>query len=204
MKSERIKAIVFDMGGVFIQTKDTQPRNQLAQRLGLTYEALSQIVFQSDTAQKATVGAIDELVHWDFLAQHFNLSMEDMIKFWDEFWGGDFLDKDLLEYARNLKEVYPIGLLSNAWNGARDFLIRKYGFLDIFDVSVFSAEVKMAKPDPSIYQWILNAMHVTAGETIFVDDFIENIEAAQDLGFKTVHFKQTEQAILEIETILGS
>jgi HAD superfamily hydrolase (TIGR01509 family) len=95
-------------------------------------------------------------------------------------------------------------LLSNAWNGARDYLTRKFGFLDIFDISVFSAEVLMAKPDPQFYQWMLDALQVDPGETIFVDDFIENIQAAQELGFKTVHFTQTSQAIEEIKDILGS
>ena len=89
MISDRIKAIVFDMGGVFVQTMDKQPRSQLAQRLGLTYEELSEVVFHSETAEKATVGAIDEQVHWDFLAQHFGLSSDEMQTFWDEFWGGD-------------------------------------------------------------------------------------------------------------------
>jgi len=204
MKSNHIKAVVFDMGGVYVQTKDKNPRTRLAQRLGLTYEELSEIVFHSETAYQATVGANDEQVHWDFLAQHFGLSSDEMQTFWDKFWGGDYLDQELLAYSKILKETYPLGLLSNAWSGARDLLTRKFGFLDIFDVSVFSAEVRMAKPDPQFYQWMLDALQVDAGETIFVDDFIENILAAQALGFKTVHFMQTSQAIQKITAILGT
>ena len=203
MKSDRIKAVVFDMGGVFVQTMDKQPRSQLAERLGLTYDELSEIVFQSETAQQATVGAIDEQVHWDFLAQHFGLSPEEMLVFREEFWGGDFLDQELFAYAKTLKETYPLGLLSNAWSGARDVLTRNFGFLDIFDVSVFSAEVQMAKPDHRFYDWILERLQVAPQEVIFVDDFIENIQAADALGMKTVHFKGTIQAIKDIQTITG-
>ncbi|MBW6475407.1 MAG: HAD family phosphatase [Anaerolineaceae bacterium] len=204
MKSDHIKAVVFDMGGVFVQTKDKNPRTRLAHKFGLSYEALSQLVFQSETAQLATVGAIDESAHWDFIAKHFDLNEAEMVKFWDDFWGGDQLDQELLNFTKILKPDYAIGLLSNAWSGARDLLTHRFGFLDIFDVSVFSAEVRMAKPEPEIYQWILDALQVSAGETIFVDDFIENIQAAQALGFKTVHFTQTSQAIEEIKDILGS
>ena len=204
MKSDHVKAVVFDMGGVFVQTKDKNPRTRLAQRFGLSYDELSQLVFKSETAQLATVGAIDESAHWDFIAKHFDLNETEMVKFWENFWGGDQLDQELFKFSKTLKSDYALGLLSNAWNGARDYLTRKFGFLDIFDISVFSAEVKLAKPEPEIYQWMLDALQVDAGETIFVDDFIENIQAAQALGFKTVHFTQTSQAIEEIKDILGS
>lgn len=204
MKSDHIKAVVFDMGGVFIQTKDKNPRTQLAHKFGLSYDELSELVFKSETAQLATVGAIEERAHWDFIAKHFTLNDIEIMKFWDDFWGGDQLDQELLLFTKTLKPDYAIGLLSNAWDGARDYLTRKFGFLDIFEVSVFSAEVKMAKPDPAIYEWILDALQVNAGETIFVDDFIENIVAADALGIRTVHFKRTQQAITEIQTLIGS
>ncbi len=203
MKSDHIKAVVFDMGGVFVQTKDKTSRTRLAQRLDLTYDELSEIVFHSDTAYQATVGVIDEQVHWDFLAQHFGLSSDEMQTFWDEFWGGDYLDEELLAYTKILKETYPLGLLSNAWSGARDLLTRKFGFLDIFDVSVFSAEVQMAKPDHRFYEWILERLQVAPQDIVFVDDFIENIHAADALGIKTIHFKNTIQAIKEIQSITG-
>jgi putative hydrolase of the HAD superfamily len=204
MKSNYIKAVVFDMGGVFVQTKDKTPRTRLATRFGLSYDELSQLVFKSETAQLATVGEIDESAHWDFIAKHFDLNEVEIVEFWQDFWGGDQLDHDLYQFTKTLKGDYALGLLSNAWNGARDLLTRKFGFLDIFDASVFSAEVRMAKPESQFYQWMLDALQVDAGETIFVDDFIENIQAAQTLGFKTVHFTQTSQAIEEITEILGT
>jgi putative hydrolase of the HAD superfamily len=204
MPVHTIKAIVFDMGGVFVQTKDKNPRTQLAQRLGLSYEELSQVVFESETAQLATEGTIEEAAHWTFIANHFDLNDAQLNRFWDDFWGGDALDQELYAFARGLKKKYALGLLSNAWDGARNLLKRKFGFLEIFDVAIFSAEAKMAKPDPKFYHWMLDALKVKAGETIFVDDFIENIQAARNLGFNTVHFISTPQAIEEINKIIGS
>lgn len=203
MHPDSIKAIIFDMGGVFVQTMDKTPRTNLAERLHLSYDELSQIVFASETARHATVGAFDEKEHWVFLANHFGLSMDEMDEFWNEFWGGDLLDEQLFEYAKTLKSDYKVALLSNAWSGARDLLTRKFGFLDIFDVSVFSAEVKMAKPDEKFFNWMLNQLDIKPQEAIFVDDFIENIRAAQALGINAVHFLDTKQAITEINQILG-
>jgi epoxide hydrolase-like predicted phosphatase len=204
MKSDQVKAVVFDVGGVFLQTKDKNPRIRLAQKFGLNYDELSEIVFQSETAQQATVGAIEELDHWAFIAKHFHLEDAEIIKFWDDFWSGDVLDNELLRFAKSLKEDYRMGILSNAWSGARDYLTQKHGILDIFDFSIFSAEVKMKKPDPAIYLFLMDALKVDASETIFVDDFIENIHAADALGIRTVHFKSTAQAITEIRTLIGS
>ena len=51
-----IRAIIFDMGGVIIRTEDRVPREALAERLGLSYDELSQVVFNEDSARLATVG----------------------------------------------------------------------------------------------------------------------------------------------------
>ena len=200
MEPDNIKAVIFDMGGVFIQTKHKQPSTCQAERFGMSYDELSQLVFQSPTAQAATVGLIDEQDHWKYLSEHLAIKLEDMESFWEEFWGGDFLDEDLYSFANTLKKNYALGLLSNAWSGARNLLANKFNFLHIFDVSVFSAEIKMAKPDPDFYFWILNKMDIKAQQALFVDDFIENIDAAEKLGFKTVHFINTEQAIKAIKS----
>jgi putative hydrolase of the HAD superfamily len=204
MNPATIKAIIFDMGGVFVQTTDKNPRSNLAKKYGLNYEELSLLVFQSDTAKKATVGEIDEKDHWKFIGDHFGLNPMELEKFQENFWGGDTLDLSLVKFTKSLKAKYPIGLLSNAWSGARALLTRRFGFLDLFDVSVFSAEVEMAKPDPKFYYWILEKLNLKPEETIFVDDFIENITAAKELGIRTIHFKNTIEAIAEINALIDN
>jgi putative hydrolase of the HAD superfamily len=81
-------------------------------------------------------------------------------------------------------------------------LTKKYACIDAFDVSMFSYEVGMAKPDPSIYYLILNRLHVAPSEAIFVDDFSANIQAASEVGIHAVHFLNREQAIAEIRGLL--
>ena len=62
--------------------------------------------------------------------------------------------------------------------------------LEQFDGLVFSAEVGMAKPDREIYEYVLNTFSLKAEECIFVDDFKENIEAAEALGIEGYLFHQ--------------
>jgi len=57
-----------------------------------------------------------------------------------------------------------------------------------FDVVVVSCEVGLAKPDPAIFQMCLSRLRVEPGRALFVDDRIENVEAAAGLGIRTFHF----------------
>jgi len=57
-----------------------------------------------------------------------------------------------------------------------------------FDVVVVSCEVGVAKPDPAIYKMCLSRLCVEPNHALFVDDRLENIEAAARLGIKTFHF----------------
>jgi putative hydrolase of the HAD superfamily len=74
---------------------------------------------------------------------------------------------------------------------------------EIFEVIVDSAFVGMRKPEPEIYELTLERLNggLSAGDCLFVDDVDANCETARSLGMRTVHFRDNEQAIPEIEAI---
>ena len=75
---------------------------------------------------------------------------------------------------------------------------------DIFEVIVDSGFVGMRKPEPDIYRLTLERLgQVTAEECVFVDDVEVNCEAATALGMRAVRFVDAEQAIPEVEALLG-
>jgi putative hydrolase of the HAD superfamily len=59
---------------------------------------------------------------------------------------------------------------------------------DWFDVVIVSYEVGVCKPDPRIYELCLSRLGVGARDALFVDDRLENVEAAAKLGLQTLHF----------------
>ena len=73
---------------------------------------------------------------------------------------------------------------------------------EIFELVVDSAFVGMRKPDPEIYELTLERLGVTAAEAVFVDDIDVNCDAARELGMTAVHFRDTDQAIADIEAAL--
>jgi putative hydrolase of the HAD superfamily len=75
---------------------------------------------------------------------------------------------------------------------------------DIFEVVVDSGFVGMRKPEPEIYELTLKRLGdgIGASDCLFVDDVEVNIQAARELGMTAVHFRESAQAIGEIESAL--
>lgn len=197
-----IRAIIFDLGGVIVRTEDRAPRDALAVRLGMSYDELSQVVFDKDSARMATVGKITTDQHWETVRSNLDLNEEEFAALKLEFWAGDELDTGLVDYLRSKRSKFKTALLSNAWDNLRGVIENGYQIGDAFDVIVISAEVGVKKPDLSIYQIVLEKLQVSPEEAVFVDDFIENIEAARMFGMHAVHFKDPVETRLALERLL--
>ena len=71
--------------------------------------------------------------------------------------------------------------------------LKKFDFLHLFEGIVVSGTEKTRKPFSDIYKIILNRYNLIASESIFIDDNIRNIKAANKFGIKTIHFKNPLQ-----------
>jgi len=200
----RVRAVVFDVGGVLLRTDDHGPRRRLAESMGLTEARLHDAVFESPLARSATLGTVREEALWADVARRFNLDATQMAAFQAGFWGGDVFDTDFMAWIGALRPRVSTGLLSNAWSGARDMFVNRFACYRYVDSVVISAEEGVAKPDPEIYRICLRRMGVTAEETVFVDDFARNIEAANRLGMRGILFSSRAQAMAEIAAALGA
>ena len=196
-----IRAVFFDLGGVIVRTEYQAPRQQLAERLGMEYEDLDRIVFDSESGHQASLGAITSLQHWEAVMDRLKRPYEEMSKIRDEFFAGDILDREILAFLRALRGKYKTGLISNAWSDLRDYLVREK-MDDAFDHIVISAEVGVAKPDPKIFKIALEKAGVSPNEAVFVDDFYHNIEGCEKVGMKGIHFKDTQSALQQLKLLL--
>jgi len=197
------KALIFDMGEVLVKTFDRKPRTKLANQFNLSFEELEKLVYLSNSATQAMAGIISETDHFNFVLRKLgnpNMSIDDFQK---AFWGGDNIDREIITFIQLLKNQYKLGLLSNAMDTTRQRLTDSYNLMDYFNESIFSYEVKMVKPNPVIYQLILDRLNVAPNEAIFIDDMLENIETANKLGMTTIHSKSTVKTIETIQNLLG-
>jgi epoxide hydrolase-like predicted phosphatase len=196
-----IKAVFFDLGGVIVRTEFYAPRQQLADKLGLDFEDLNRLVFDSETSIQATIGTLTSLQHWEAVMKRLKRPTAELAAIRDEFFAGDIVDRTLVEYLRSLRGMYKTGLISNAWSDLRDFIVREK-FDDAFDKMIISAEVGAAKPEAQIFQIALEQFGVRPNEAVFVDDFPVNIEGCEKVGMKGIHFKDPETVLQQLKKLL--
>jgi epoxide hydrolase-like predicted phosphatase len=110
----------------------------------------------------------------------------------------------LIDYMRGLRERgYRLAICTN---NVREWEARWRAMLpvdEIFDVVVDSAFVGSRKPEPRIYQITLERLGTAPEAALFVDDVEINCQAARELGIQAIHFRDTDQAIQEIEAALA-
>jgi putative hydrolase of the HAD superfamily len=198
-----IRAVYFDLGGVIRRTEYQAPRQHLAERLGMEYEGLVKLVFESETSRQASIGLISEEEHWAAVMRRLHLPEAETQAVREAFFAGDITDRALLDLMRSMRRQLKVGLISNAWSGLRPWIICEK-FEDAFDAMIISAETGVMKPDARIYQIALEKLGVTASESVFLDDFLENVEGARLVGMQAIHFSQPEQALKKLKEILAN
>ena len=197
------QAVIFDIGGVLVRTEDASGRRQWEQRLGLPARGLDALVFDGESALRASIGAGSDEAIWQQVAQRHPLTPETLAQLRADFWRGDRLNEALLAYVRALRPRYKTGILSNAWAEMRDLNVQRFGLDRVVDETVYSFECGLLKPDPASYRYILDRLGVQSERAIFVDDAERNILGAQALGMATVRFVETRLAIAELNELLG-
>jgi len=108
------------------------------------------------------------------------------------------IPEDRIRLLEKLKGKYRLLLLSNSnplhieVSARMEF--EKYGYElnELFDKAYISYELGLTKPDPAIFNYILNDLNIKAEECLFLDDGEKNIQAAQKLGFVTYLVTQGE------------
>jgi len=111
--------------------------------------------------------------------------------------------KNSVDVLNDLKNKnYECYVLSNwSWETFQGMEI-KYPFLNKFNGLIISGKEKLIKPDLEIYNLAINRFKLIPEETVFIDDKIENIEAASKLGFLTIHLINPEIITHEINTYI--
>lgn len=105
-------------------------------------------------------------------------------------------------FVEKLKaQGYIVAILSNTFpNTAED--IRSQGWYGQYDPVILSSDIRMAKPDPEIYDYVLSIVGCALEEIVFVDDQQKCLTPAAAAGMKTILARDTDQVIRDISEIL--
>ena len=106
---------------------------------------------------------------------------------WEDCLDGTFEDSvALLESLR--KAGVPNYAITNFSREKFEIALDRFPFLDRFDDTVVSADVRLVKPDPRIFHILLDRQELDPARTLFIDDSAANIATARELGLVTHHF----------------
>ena len=128
----------------------------------------------------------------------------DLADFGERYFADLTPNAELIDYMRGLRtRGYRMAICTN---NVREWEARWRAMLpvdEIFEVVVDSAFVGVRKPEPRIYELTLERLGVSAAEALLLDDIELNCTAARELGLSAVWFRDTEQAIAEVEAALS-
>jgi len=111
--------------------------------------------------------------------------------------------EESIEVLRQLKNKnYKCYVLSNWSAETFEGIPIDYPFMQLFDGLLISGEDKLIKPDQAIYELAKKRFNLDPEETVFIDDKLENIEAAQKMNFKTIHLTDPKNIEMEIKKFL--
>ena len=98
----------------------------------------------------------------------------------------------------------PLYCLSNMSAVTFAHLREQHVFWERFRGIVISGEVKMMKPEPEIYEYLLRRYGISASETIFIDDHPANVRGARAIGLRTILFRDARQCERELDELLDA
>ena len=124
---------------------------------------------------------------------------------------GDIRPEMVAVLQRLIDEDYKIGCITNnVKTGSGAGMVRSMekaaaveAVMELFSHVIESSKVGIRKPDPEIYKMACTALDVTPERAVFLDDLGVNLKPARALGMATIKVSGAEQAISELETLLG-
>ncbi len=194
-----IKTIIFDFGDIFINLDKHGAREHALDLFGIR-EFDDDLLLKNADYEKGTISTGDFIGY--YRSRFPEIREPDLKAAWN------LIIKDFpayrLKFLKDLrinKELRFI-LLSNTNEMHIDHVKETVPFYDDFkdqfDRFYLSHKMGMRKPELEIYQWVLNQDKINADECLFIDDTLENIQAARELGINTWNLNPELEDIIEL------
>jgi epoxide hydrolase-like predicted phosphatase len=208
-----IRAVVTDFGGV-LTTPLMQAFAAYHAQSGVPIEALGRAmarVSERDGANPLFELEVGRMSEQEFLGKIGDALREElghdveMHGFTDVYFANLHPNEEVIEHMRGLRDRgFRMAILTNNVREWEPLWRRMLPVDEIFELVVDSAFVGLRKPDPRIYELTLERLGLEGRDCLFVDDLEINCDAARELGMTPVWFRDTAQALTDIEAALAS
>jgi epoxide hydrolase-like predicted phosphatase len=193
-----MRHLVLDIGGVFYRGwPDEAFWVRWSARTGLDRPAMETVLSKSPEHREAQVGRITADEAFQRAGGRLGLTGALMRAMAEDAYLSEF-NHAVAEAVRRLRvRGVPVSALTNSLSTESQLQARPE-FEGLFDHVVSSCDVGLIKPDPAIFQALLDRLGAMPDEVVFVDDLISHVEAARAAGLHAIHFQTTDQALAEI------
>lgn len=193
---EHIKDIIFDLGGVIIGLDTGRTIRALADLTNKSEDEVLRIFHSDDHFLRYEKGQLSDDQFREFVN---TLARKPLgVEAIDDAWNAMILDffSPTIDLLRELKTKYKIHLLSNTNNIHMTCVRKKIAdtdippFAEIFHNDFYSHEIGMRKPDTEIFEFVVEKGGMTPNSTLFLDDNLDNLKGAAQLGIDIFHVRQ--------------
>ena len=197
--SERLRTqvVVFDFGGVIAQADTAQMANFLMKSFNINKDELSSAL--KNMQNFISDGGLEK-EYWKQYAFSKKITLPTN---WFDQWD-TVLKNSITEIPETILIVkalqnngYQTAMLSDVTQYQAE-IVRKIGYYDLFSPVLLSYEIGVKKPNPEAFKILLEKLQKPASSVIFIDDKIENVEAARNFGIDSIHFTNPGQLKKEL------
>lgn len=193
-----MRTLVLDIGGVFYRGwPDQDFWQRWTVRTGLAASMIEDFLSHAPEARDARLGRISAAEYYVRAAARLDVPATSLRALAEEAYLSDFNSAFATHVRRLGSKGVPVSALTNSLSSETDLKARPQ-FAGLFDHVISSRDVGCAKPDPAIFRILVDRLGINPGSIVFVDDAVTHVDAARALGFGVVHFRSTEQAIVDL------
>jgi HAD superfamily hydrolase (TIGR01509 family) len=193
-----IKALALDLGNVLVKVDHFRFCRRLAKLAGLTPNEVYTQVFESSLEPGFDTGRLTSEEFYRQVTDHFSVALP-FPQFCD--WWNDLFDpmEGMPELVSHLAARYPLYLVSNTNDLHFNYIRESCTFLEHFQSFILSFEVGSRKPEPGIYQALIQQTGLPPSQCLFVDDKLPFVTAAQDQGLMAWQFTSPNKLIRDLQ-----
>jgi epoxide hydrolase-like predicted phosphatase len=204
MEERRITNVVFDLGNVLNYCDLDYAIGKLTEHAHVSRESIeaflaTDVIDRFDGGVLTVEGFRDELSHatgWSGDLDELRTIWEDMLSLRES--------EEMVGLMIRLKSIgYKVYVLSNINPIHRDLAERSFDFMKEAHGIVYSCDIQLIKPDPKIFQHLLETFDLDPAETLFIDDREVNTKAAEELGIRSITHTSYEETMEQLARFIS-